>query len=94
MLIVAPTRAAAAIIGGATIDGALSIHDRISNKNYHMGKSFWQNHLALIIDKISIVSLKLLSIVDSHQNQTKGKIDNDTTVLGGLDLIIVMGDFF
>ncbi len=41
-----------------------------------------------------MVSLKLLSTVNMHLNQVKGKTNNDTTVLGGLALIIVMGDFY
>ncbi len=41
-----------------------------------------------------MVSLKLLSTVDIHLSQVKSKTNNDTTVLGGLALVIVMGDFY
>lgn len=92
LLIAAPTGAAAANIGGATIHGALSIDDRIQKKR--MAKGPWQNCLALIMDEISMVSLKLLSTVDMRLSQAKGKTHNDTAVLGGFALIIVMGDFY
>lgn len=41
-----------------------------------------------------MVSLKLLSTVDMRLSQPKGKTNNDTAVLGGLTLVIVMGDFY
>ncbi len=82
LLIVAPTGAAAAHIGGATIHGALSIDDCIQ-KQQRLAKSSWQNRLALILDEISMVSLKLLSIVDMRLSQAKGKTNNDTAVLSG-----------
>lgn len=41
-----------------------------------------------------MVSLKLLSKIDSQLSQAKGKADSDTTVLGGLALVIVIGDFY
>lgn len=59
-----------------------------------MAKNSWQNHLVLIIDKISIVFLKLLLTVDIYLSQTKDKTNNDIAVLGGLALIIIMGDFY
>ena len=59
-----------------------------------MPKSPLQNHSALILDKISIVSLKLLGMIDMRLSQAKGKTNNDTAVLRGLPLIIVMRDFY
>ncbi len=93
LLIAALTGAAIANIGGATIHEALSIDDRIQ-KQQHLAKSSWQNRLALILDEISMISLKLLSTVDIRLSQVKGKTNNNTAVLGGLALVIVMGDFY
>ena len=59
-----------------------------------MQKSFWQNHLALILDEISMVSLKLLGMIDMCLSQAKSKTNNDIAVLDGLALIIVMGNFY
>ena len=33
-------------------------------------------------------------MVDIRLNQAKGKTNNDTAILGGLALVIVMGDFY
>ncbi len=93
LLIAAPTGAATANIGGATIHGVLSIDDCIQ-KHQGLAKGPWQNYSALILDEISMVFLKLLSIVDMRLSQPKGKTNNDTAVLGDLALVIVMGDFY
>ncbi len=58
-----------------------------------MPKSPWQNHSALILDEISIVSLRLLGMIDMHLSQAKDKTNIDIAVLGVLALVIVMGDF-
>ncbi len=89
MFIVAPTEAATANIGGATIYGALSI-DNCIPKQQHLAKGPWQNHLSLILDEISMVFLKLLSTFNICLNKAKGKTNNDTSVLVDLALIIIM----
>lgn len=48
----------------------------------------------LIIDKISIVSLKLLFTVGFQLSQTKREKDNNTVVLGGLAFVIIIKDFY
>ncbi len=93
LLIAAPTGAVTANNSGATIHGTLSIDDCIQ-KQQRLVKGPWQNHSTLILDEISMVSLKLLSTIDRRLSQVKGKTNNDTVVLGGLTLVIVMGDFY
>ncbi len=93
LLIAAPTGAAIANIGGATIHGALSIQDCIQ-KQQRIPKGPWQNCSALILDEISMVSLRLLGMIYIRLSQAKGKTNNNTAVLDGLALIIVMGDFY
>ncbi len=93
LLIAVPTGAATANIDGATIHRALSIDDRIQ-KQQRLVKSPWQNHLALILDEISMVFLSLQSTVDMRLSQAKGKTNNNTAVFGDLALVIVMGDFY
>lgn len=80
-------------IGGATIYEMLNIDDCISKQKCKV-KSPYQNRSTLILDKISIVSLKLLSIVDIRLNQVKDKTNNDNAVLANLALIIIIGDFY
>ncbi len=59
-----------------------------------MPKNPWQNRSALILDEISMVSLRLLGMIDMRLSQAKGQTNNDTAVLGRLALIIDMGDFY
>lgn len=71
LLIAALTGARAANIRVATIYEALSIDKSMKKKNQHIIKSLWQNCIIFIIDKINIISLKLLSTIDSQLNQKK-----------------------
>lgn len=41
-----------------------------------------------------MVSFSLLGMIDIHLRQAKDKTNNDTVVIGGLALVIVMGDFY
>lgn len=81
-------------ISRITIYRVLSIDECIQNKKQQIGKDPWQNCLALILDKISIISLKLLSMVDICLSQIKNKINNNTIVLNSLVLVIVKRDFY
>ena len=93
LLITAPIRAAIANISGATIYGIMSIDDCIQ-KQQCLAKGPWQNRLALILDKISMVFLKLLSTVEMCLNQVKSKTNNNSAVFGSLALVIVLRDFY
>ncbi len=73
LLIAASTGAAPANIIGATIHRALSIQDCIQ-KQQHILKNPWQNRSAQILDEISMVSLKLLGIIDMRLSQVKDKL--------------------
>lgn len=94
LLIAAPTGAATTNIRGAIIHKALSIDECVQSKKRHMAKYLWQNCSALILDGISMVSLKLLLTVDAQLSQAKSKTDNYIAVLGGLALVIMIGDFY
>ncbi len=93
LLIATLIEAITANIGNATINGALGIDDCIQ-KEQHLAKNSWQNRLPLILDKIGMISLKLLSTIDICLSQAKHKTNNDTAVLGGLAFVIIMGDFY
>ena len=41
-----------------------------------------------------MVFLKLLSTVNIRLSQAKGKTNNNIAILGGLALVIIMGDFY
>lgn len=93
LLIAAPIEVAIASISSATIFEVLSI-DNYIQKPQCLVKGLWQNHLALILDEISTVSLKLLLTVDMCLNQAKNKTNNNTAVLGSLTFIIVKENFY
>lgn len=59
-----------------------------------MAKNSCQNYWALILDKISMVFLKLILIVDMRLSQAKHKTNNDTIVLNSMALIIVIEDLY
>lgn len=48
----------------------------------------------MIIDKISIVLLKLLTTVNTQLSQAKGKSDKNIFVLGRLVIMILIEDFY
>lgn len=64
-LIAASTGAAAANIGNKTFYKTLSIDWHMKNKKKYIIERPWQNCITLIVDEISMIFLKLLSIVDS-----------------------------
>lgn len=65
----------------------------INKKQCTIEKS-WQNFFILIIDQISIVSLKLLSTIDFQINQLKEKKINNIAMLNSLALEIIIRDFY
>ena len=56
-------------------------------------RSLWTNKTALIIEEISMVSLKLLTCIDEQCKIVKNLDSNSTAVFGGLPVVIVLGDF-
>ena len=59
-----------------------------------MSKNPWQNYSALILDKISMVFLRLLGMIKIHLSQAKSKNNNDTAVFDSLVLVVVIGNFY
>lgn len=57
-------------------------------------KGLWRVQTALIINKISIVLLKLLAIVDAQLSLAKKKPDTDMAVFGKLAIVILMENFY
>ena len=51
------------------------------------------NKTILIIDKISMVSSKLMDSIDEQCKVMKNLSSNSTTVFSGLHVVIVLGDF-
>lgn len=49
--------------------------------------------MALIIDEISIVLLKLLASINTHFSQAKEKSDNNIAIFRGLIIVILIDNF-
>lgn len=78
----------------AIVYGALSIDNWMWGKKQNTIKDLWRKQTTLIIDKISMVLLKLLVTVDTQLSQAKEKPDNNTSVLSRLTIVILMGNFY
>lgn len=50
--------------------------------------------MALIIDEINMVSLKLRDCIDTQLGQTKEKLDNNVIIFDNVSIVIVMGNFY
>lgn len=48
----------------------------------------------MIIDKLSIISLKVLATIDTQLSQAKRKPDTDIIIFGRLAIMILMRDFY
>ena len=57
-------------------------------------EKIWCNKIAIIVDKISIVSLDLLTTVDLYLSKAKVLYKNSSAILGRLLIVIFLGNFF
>ena len=94
-LVVAATGNAAKLVQGSTIHTGLDVAIKRQRKRgaSRRVRSLWTNKTALIIDEISMVSLKLLTCIDEQCKIVKNLDSNSTAVFGGLPVVIVLGDF-
>lgn len=95
LLLMAPTGSAAYNIGGRTIHNALALtisdkpRENISSQIY----SLWKGKSIMIVDEISMVSLEMLNIVNDQCNKIQALRRDSTAILGGLPIVVFMGDF-
>ncbi len=57
-------------------------------------EKIWRNKIAVVVDEMSMVSLDLLATVDLHLGKAKALHENSSAVLGGLPIVIFLGEFF
>ena len=94
LIITAPTGCAAESIGGSTVHTALKINTRRANDNVSKIGSLWTRRLALVVDEVSIINLKLLTIMDKQLRKPRGSDFSSTALFGGLPLVVLIGDFY
>lgn len=93
LLITASTRAVASEIGGSTVHATMGIKIR-GKKLAMLNANGWTWRTLLIVNKVSMISLKLLASMDSKIWQAKSHDQNLIALFGGFSLVIFMGDFF
>jgi hypothetical protein len=95
-LVTASTNSAAALIGGATIHSVAQLRSKFSNVSIN-GKDVkitWITANMIIIDEISMLSLKDFIKLDKHLRKLMREVTGDESrCFGGLH-IILCGDFF
>lgn len=92
LMLVTPTDVAAANINRTIIHGAVSINNCKNGKKKLIIRP-WRVWMALIIDEISIVLLKLLASINTQLSQAKEKSDNNIAIFRGLVIVILIDNF-
>ncbi len=97
IFITAPTRVAADNISESTLHTALGIDTRKTKetvKGQQKMEKIWRNKIAVVVDEMSMINLDLLAIVNLHLSKAKALHKNSSAVLGGLPVVIFLGNFF
>jgi hypothetical protein len=95
VILMAPTGAAADVIGGSTYHTSLGI----SLNRYRRGgvaprvRSLWSRKTVMIIDEVSMIDLSVLSIINTHCKIARSLDRSSPHLFGGLPVVILMGDF-
>lgn len=93
LLLGGPTGISAVVIGGTTLHKLVMWSDSRRKKNFRDLREFWAPVRYLIVDEISMVSARFLSVISSRLQQARGEYpDQARQPFGGLN-IIFMGDF-
>jgi hypothetical protein len=96
IVLMAPTGAAADVIGGSTYHTSLGIS---LNRYRRTGVGqrvcrLWSQKTVMIIDEVSMVDLSALSIINTHCKIARLLDRSSPDLFGGLPVVILMGDFY
>ncbi|KAJ5370019.1 uncharacterized protein N7496_006111 [Penicillium cataractarum] len=96
IILMAPTGAAADVIGGSTYHTSLGI----SLNRYRRAsvgqrvRRLWTQKTIMFIDEVSMVDLSALSIINTHCKIARSLERSSPDLFGGLPVVILMGDFY
>ncbi|KAJ5117596.1 hypothetical protein N7448_011228 [Penicillium atrosanguineum] len=95
IILMAPTGAAADVIGGSTYHTSLGIS---LNRYRRTGvgprvRRLWSRKTIMVIDEVSMVDLSALSIINTHSKIARSLDRSSPDLFGGLPIVILMGDF-
>jgi hypothetical protein len=96
IILMAPTGAAADVIGGSTYHTSLGIS---LNRYQRTGvgqrvRRLWTQKTIMFIDEVSMVDLSALSIINTHCKIARSLERSSPDLFGGLPVVILMGDFY
>ncbi|KAJ5198759.1 uncharacterized protein N7498_007876 [Penicillium cinerascens] len=96
IILMAPTGAAADVIGGSTYHTSLGIS---LNRYRRTGvgqrvRRLWTQKTIMFIDEVSMVDLSALSIINTHCKIARSLERSSPDLFGGLPVVILMGDFY
>jgi hypothetical protein len=95
LILMAPTGAAADVIGGNTYHTSLGISLNRSRQT-GMGprvRQLWSRKTIMIIDEVSMIDLSTLSTINNHCKTARSLERASPDLFGGLPMVILMGDF-
>jgi hypothetical protein len=96
LILMAPTGAAADLIGGNTYHTSLGIslnRSRAAAKGLRV-RRLWSRKTFMIIDEVSMIDLSTLSTINSHCKSARSLDRTSPDLFGGLPIVILMGDFY
>ncbi|KAJ5215235.1 uncharacterized protein N7498_001642 [Penicillium cinerascens] len=94
IILTAPTGAAADNLGGNTYHTSLSINLSYKATISTRVRRLWARKTILVIDEISMVDLKMLSVINNQCKVARSLPRSSPDLFGGLLVVILIGDFF
>ncbi|KAJ5343447.1 uncharacterized protein N7506_003271 [Penicillium brevicompactum] len=94
IILTAPTGAAADNLGGNTYHTSLGINLSYKAAVSTRVRGLWAQKTILVIDEMSMVDLKMLSVINNQCKVARSLPRSSPELFGGLPIVILMGDFF
>ena len=94
IILTAPTGAAADNLGGNTYHTSLGINLSHRAAVSTRVRRLWAKKTILVIDEMSMVDLKMLSVINNQCKVARSLPRSSPDLFGGLPIMILMGDFF
>ncbi|KAJ6125807.1 hypothetical protein N7471_010300 [Penicillium samsonianum] len=94
IILTAPTGAAADNLGGNTYHTSLGINLSYKAAISTRVRRLWAQKTILVIDEMSMVDLRMLSVINNQCKVARSLPRSSPDLFGGLPIVILMGDFF
>jgi hypothetical protein len=94
IILTAPTGAAADNLGGSTYHTSLGINLSFRAAISTRVRRLWAKKTILVIDEMSMVDLRMLSVINNQCKVARSLPRSSPDLFGGLPIVILMGDFF